>query len=189
MPHTAYEIARSVRLYVAWRSCLGDRHAGCLQLNHRRPPEMCGLRTRLRTDVDPPRFLDPWTDADGLVGGETICNRLTAIGGAVAYRLVAAGATPRCRFMQPPKSGVDLLTRVAQISLCPRSALRASTHGDFEGPGLKSQPRRCRVTVLGKPTTGFTTHVTCRLTSERQSARRRTSAAPPRSRVDKERRR
>ena len=36
---------------------LGCRHAGCLQLSHRRPPEMCGLRTRPRTDVDPPRFL------------------------------------------------------------------------------------------------------------------------------------
>jgi len=36
----------------AWRSCLGYRHwlpaAG-------RPPETCGLRTRPRTDVDPPR--------------------------------------------------------------------------------------------------------------------------------------
>ena len=30
---------------------------GCLQLNHRRPPEMCGLRTRPQTDVDPQRFL------------------------------------------------------------------------------------------------------------------------------------
>ena len=28
-----------------------------LQLAHRWPPEMCGLRTRPRTDVDPPRFL------------------------------------------------------------------------------------------------------------------------------------
>ena len=35
------------------------RHAGCLQLSRRRPPEMCGLRTRPRTDVDPPRFLPP----------------------------------------------------------------------------------------------------------------------------------
>jgi len=26
---------------------------------NRRPPEMCGLRTRPRTDVDPPRFLPP----------------------------------------------------------------------------------------------------------------------------------
>jgi len=51
-------IVRSVRLSVPWRSCLGYRHAGCLQLSHRRPPEMCGLRTRPRTDVDPPRFLD-----------------------------------------------------------------------------------------------------------------------------------
>jgi len=49
-------IARSVRLSVPWRSCLGYRHAGCLQLSHRRPPEMCRLRTRPRTDA---RFLDP----------------------------------------------------------------------------------------------------------------------------------
>jgi len=46
-------------LSVPWRSCLGYRHAGCLQLSHRRPLEMCGLRTRPRTDVDPPRFLPP----------------------------------------------------------------------------------------------------------------------------------
>jgi len=46
------------------------RYAGCLQLGYRRPPEMCGLWTRPRTDVDPSRFLDPWTDADGLTGGE-----------------------------------------------------------------------------------------------------------------------
>jgi len=51
-------IVRSVRLSVPWRSCLGYRHAGCLQLSHRRPPEMCGLRTGPRTDVDLPRFLD-----------------------------------------------------------------------------------------------------------------------------------
>jgi len=49
----------SVCLSVPWRSCLGCRHAGCLQLSHRRPLEMCGLRTRPRTDVDPPRFLPP----------------------------------------------------------------------------------------------------------------------------------
>jgi len=47
--------ARSVRLSVPWRSCLDCR----LQLSHRRPPEMCELRTRPRTDVDPPRFLPP----------------------------------------------------------------------------------------------------------------------------------
>ena len=52
-----FATARSVRLSVPWRSCLGYRHAGCLQLSHRRPPEMCGLRTRPRTDVDPPQFL------------------------------------------------------------------------------------------------------------------------------------
>ena len=36
-------------------AALGYRHAGCLQLSHRRPPEMYGLRTRPRTDTDPPR--------------------------------------------------------------------------------------------------------------------------------------
>jgi len=61
-----FGIVRSVRLSVPRRSCLDYRHAGCLQLSHRRPPEMCGLRTRPRTDVDPPRFL---------------CHRRTAIGG------------------------------------------------------------------------------------------------------------
>jgi len=49
----------AICLSVPWRSCLGHRHAGCLQLSHRRPPEMCGLRTRPRTDVDPPRFFPP----------------------------------------------------------------------------------------------------------------------------------
>jgi len=35
----------SVCLSVPWRSCLGYRHAGCLQLSHRRPPEICGPAT------------------------------------------------------------------------------------------------------------------------------------------------
>jgi len=54
-----FGIVRSVRLSVPWRSRLDYRNAGCLQLSYRRPPEMCGLRTRPRTDVDPPRFLPP----------------------------------------------------------------------------------------------------------------------------------
>ena len=52
-----FGIERSVHLSVPWRSCLGYRHAGCLQLCHQRPPEMCGLRTCPWMDVDPPRFL------------------------------------------------------------------------------------------------------------------------------------
>jgi len=43
------------------------RHAGCLQLSHLRPPEMCGLRTRPH-----PRFLDPpqiFLSRKSLVGG------------------------------------------------------------------------------------------------------------------------
>jgi len=38
-----FRIARPVRLSVPWRSCLGYRKAGCLQLSHRQPPQMCGL--------------------------------------------------------------------------------------------------------------------------------------------------
>jgi len=67
-----------LRLSVPWRSCLGYRHAGCPQLSHRRPPEMCGLRTRPLTDVDPPRLLPP-------------SNRRRQGG---AYRLAAPGAIP-----------------------------------------------------------------------------------------------
>ena len=36
-----FGIARSVRLSVPWRSCLGYRHVNCLQLSHRQPPGMC----------------------------------------------------------------------------------------------------------------------------------------------------
>ena len=36
---------------VAWRTCLGYRHADCL---------LCGLRTHPRTDVDPPRVELPY---------------------------------------------------------------------------------------------------------------------------------
>ena len=43
--------ARSIRLSVPRRSCLGYRHAVCLQLSHRRSPEMCGLLTQPWTDV------------------------------------------------------------------------------------------------------------------------------------------
>jgi len=55
----ARSVCLSVHLSVPWRSCLGYRHAGCLQLSHCRPPEMCGLSTRPQTDVDLPRFLPP----------------------------------------------------------------------------------------------------------------------------------
>jgi len=41
-----FGIAQPVRLSVTWRSCLGYRHTGCLQLSHRWPPEMCGLQSR-----------------------------------------------------------------------------------------------------------------------------------------------
>ena len=49
-------IRPSVRVSVPGRN--GPRRAAALGYSHRRPPEMCGLRTRPRTDVDPPR-VDP----------------------------------------------------------------------------------------------------------------------------------
>jgi len=40
-PKGHFGIARSIRLSsVPWRSCLGYRHAGCLQLSHRQPPNV-----------------------------------------------------------------------------------------------------------------------------------------------------
>jgi len=36
-----------IHLSVPWQSCLGYRHAGCLQFSHHRPSEMCGLRKYL----------------------------------------------------------------------------------------------------------------------------------------------
>jgi len=55
-----------VRLSVPWRSCLYRDAACCLQLSHRRPTEMCGLQTRPRIDVDPPRFLDQLAVGGGI---------------------------------------------------------------------------------------------------------------------------
>ena len=60
-----FGIARSVRLSVPWRNCPGYRHAGC------RSPEMCGLRTRPRTDI--------YIRHD-------FCHRPTAIGGGISGR-------------------------------------------------------------------------------------------------------
>jgi len=48
----AFGIVRSVHVSVPWRSCLGYRQAGCLQLSRRRPAEMCILWTHLWTDTD-----------------------------------------------------------------------------------------------------------------------------------------
>ena len=48
---------------VPWRSCLGYRHACCLQLSHRWPPEMCGLWTRIFGSMDWRRWPD-WRRSD-----------------------------------------------------------------------------------------------------------------------------
>jgi len=82
-----FGIAQCIHLSVPWRSCLGYRHAGCLQFNHRRPPEMCGLRTCLWTDIDPPQFFC-------LIGGETIYHHCTSW----AYRLTSPGVIPCVKF-------------------------------------------------------------------------------------------
>ena len=74
-------------LSVPWRSCLGSRHAGCLQLSHRLLPEMCGLPTRPRTDLDPPRFL-PQSNCHWSWSILIKSNQITLY----LYRLAAAGA-------------------------------------------------------------------------------------------------
>ena len=62
----------AIRPSVPWRSCprraaaVGSTHAGCLQLNQRRPPVTCRLRTRPRTDVDPPRIELPSAAGEGI---------------------------------------------------------------------------------------------------------------------------
>ena len=122
-----FEIARSVGLSVCLsvcprRSCLGYRHAGCLQLSHRRPPpEMCELRTRPRTDVDLPRFLDR-----------------TAIGGGISSRR--------------PRGDTLLLNRVAALARCGlllqaawRSVVCVFVCHDRESCKWLS-PHRCRLT-------------------------------------------
>ena len=73
------DIRPSVCLSHGAAACLGYRHAGCLQLSHRRPPDMCGLQ--IRRD-----FLDPWFAAKRYA---TV--QLPSAGG---YRLAAAGAIP-----------------------------------------------------------------------------------------------
>ena len=111
----------SVRLSVPWRSCLGYRHAGCLQLSYRRLPEMCGLRTRPRTDVDPPRFLPP-----------SNCRRR---GGA--YRLAASRAIPRSAFVVNKFIGVGVL-KIRSGGRCVRAKFHYTdptrTRPDPHGP-------------------------------------------------------
>ena len=57
----------------SWRSCPGYRQAGCLQAG--RPPEMCELRTRPRTDVDPPQVELPSAGAYRLAAGAKTCSK------------------------------------------------------------------------------------------------------------------
>ena len=64
-------VCLSVCLSVPCHSCLGYRHAGCLQLSHRQPPEICGLWTRPRMDVDPPQFLPPSNAISGGVSSRS----------------------------------------------------------------------------------------------------------------------
>jgi len=62
-----------VHLSVPWHSCLGYRHAGCLQLSHHRSPEMWTL--------------DPSVDMDHLTWIQhCFCHRRTAISGGILSR-------------------------------------------------------------------------------------------------------
>jgi len=66
-------------------AAVGYRHAGCLLLSHRRPvPEMYGLQTRPRTDVDPPRVELPSAGAYRLAApGAIACT--VVVGYATSY--------------------------------------------------------------------------------------------------------
>jgi len=68
------------------------RHDGCLQIDRRRPSEMCGLRTRPRTDGDPSRFLPP-----------SNCHRR---GGAYRLAPLLPGAIPCIRQFQHHRSAI-----------------------------------------------------------------------------------
>jgi len=72
-------IARSVRLSVPCHSCLGYRHAGCLQLSHHWPPEICGLRAPSTDGRRPAAIFGSmdWRRWPYLY--ETICDRRTVI--------------------------------------------------------------------------------------------------------------
>ena len=59
-------IRLSVNPSIPWRSCLGYRHAGCLQLRHHQPPE---LRIHPRRGIDPPRFSDRSVIGGGISSG------------------------------------------------------------------------------------------------------------------------
>jgi len=77
-----FGIARSVLLSFPWRSCLGYRHTGCLQLSHHQPPDMCGLRTRPR---------DFWIE---LPSAGAYRNRLTATGQLVILAIFQVVTNP-----------------------------------------------------------------------------------------------
>ena len=91
-PRGHFRIARSVCLSVPWCSCLGCRHAGCLQLSNRLPPKMCRLRTRPRTDINLLRFLD-WTAVGGVL--PLSVRYLVLFVGKFIYRQVAAVLTAK----------------------------------------------------------------------------------------------
>jgi len=64
----------------------GYRHSCCLQLGYRRPPEMCGLWTRPRMDIDPPRVKQP--SAGGIMSclpGAIACYRSFSYYGSCYY--------------------------------------------------------------------------------------------------------
>jgi len=126
-------VCLSVRLCVPRCSRLGYRHAGCLQLSHRRPQEMCGLRTHPRTDVDPPRFLPPSNCHRRGVGISSRGSRGDTLSTVMCCNSVYYEFT-------------DCLMRWRWLGSRVVSVLDSGA----EGPGFKSQPRRCRVTVLGK---------------------------------------
>ena len=121
-PQGHFGIARSVRLSVRplsvpWRSCLGDRHAGCRQLSH--PPATRDVRT-----ADP--------SADGRRSTAIFATVELPSAGGIS-RLAASGAIPRFWSYYRP-AVADIRCRITTAS-CWRSPrierrprLRRSAH-------------------------------------------------------------
>ena len=132
-----FGIARSIRLSVPWRSFLGYRHAVCLQLSHRRPPEFSSravnkpllmtvearTRTRTRTRND-----SCVSESNSVVLGRRL--------GAVHQVLFDVRGRP-----------ISAFTFLAGWL---GSQVVSVLDSGAEGLGFKSQLRPRRVTVLGK---------------------------------------
>ena len=98
-----FGIVWSIRLSVPWQSCLGYRYAACLQLSHHQPPEMCGLRTHLQTDIDPPHSLDQTLDRRGHIVSPPLGRYFVFVSQHFSLELSGCGFLCRLGYLINPK--------------------------------------------------------------------------------------